>query len=118
MSEKNSVQVRVLDYPGLNSGCSCCGPTTCGEEYFTTKQKSKELREALEAAYPGRISVEYVDLLLSPEERLSDAGRLLTSQQYPSPVVVIDGEPRFAGGIQIKRILTEVGKIMVPNTTR
>ena len=84
----------------------------CGEEYVSTKQEGGELPEALEAAYPGRISVEYVDLLLSPEERLSDAGRLLTSQQYPSPVVVIDGEPRFAGGIQIKRILTEVEKII------
>ena len=62
--------------------------------------------------------MEYVDLLLSPEEGLSDAGRLLTSQQYPSPLVVIDGEPKFAGGIQIKRILNELGKIMVPNSTR
>jgi hypothetical protein len=52
-------------------------------------------------AYPGQTSVESVDLLLSPEEKMSDAWQLLATGQYPSPLVLIDGEPRFAGGILI-----------------
>ncbi len=112
MAKKDFVKVRILDYPGLNTGCSCCGPGTCGPEYFSIKEKSVELKEALEAAFPGKAGVEYVDLLLSPEEKMSDAGRLLTGGKYPSPLVVIDGEARFAGSIQINRIVNEVGKIL------
>jgi hypothetical protein len=53
-----------------------------------------------------------VDLRLQPAEKSSEAGRLLVAGQYPSPLVVIDGEPRFAGSIQINRIVKEVGKIL------
>jgi disulfide oxidoreductase YuzD len=112
MSKKDFVKVRILDYPGLSTGCSCCGPSTCGPEYYSNLKKGSELREALEAAYPGRTSLEYVDLIISPEERSSDAGQLLESRQYPSPLVVIDGQPRFAGSIQINRIVNEVGKVL------
>ncbi len=112
MARRDFVKVRVLDYPGLNSGCSCCGPSTCGPEYFSIREKSNELKESLEAAYPGQVSLEYVDLLITPEEKLSDAGRLLITGKYPSPLIVIDGDPRFAGSIQINRIVNEVGKIL------
>ena len=112
MSKRDFVNVRVFDYPGLNTGCSCCGPSTCGPEYFSILEKSNELKEALEAAYPGQTRLEYVDLLITPEEKLSDAGRLLITGKHPSPLIVIDGEPRFAGGIQINRIVKEVGNIL------
>ncbi len=110
--KKDFVKVRILDYPGLNTGCACCGPSTCGPEYFSIKNRSAELKEALEAAFPGSTGLDYVDLVLSPEEKMSEAGILLSSGQYPSPLVVIDGEPRFAGSIQVKKIIEEVGKIL------
>lgn len=110
--EKDFVKVRILDYPGLNTGCTCCGPSTCGGEYFSVKNKSAELKDAIEAAFPGKASVEYIDLLLSPEERMSDNGQLLSGGKYPSPLVVIDGEARYAGSIQVNRIVNEVGKIL------
>ncbi len=110
--EKDFVKVRILDYPGLNTGCACCGPSSCGDEYFSVKNKSTELKETLEAAFPGKARVEYVDLLLSPEERMSDNGQLLAGGKYPSPLVVIDGEARYAGSIQVNRIVNEVGKIL------
>jgi len=110
--KKDFVKVRILDYPGLNTGCTCCGPGTCGPEYFSVKNKSTELKDAIEAAFPGKASVEYVDLLLSPEEKVSDNGQLLAGGKYPSPLVVIDGEARYAGSIQVNRIVNEVGKIL------
>ena len=33
------------------------------------------------------------------------------AQKYPGPLVVIDGEPKFAGSIQVKKIVKEVGNI-------
>ncbi len=110
--KKDFVKVRILDHPGLNTGCACCGPSSCGDEYFSVKNKSTELEKALEAAFPGRTALEYVDLILVPEEQVSDAGRLLIGGRYPSPLVVIDGEARYAGSIQVNRIVNEVGKIL------
>jgi hypothetical protein len=74
------------------------------------QQKVSELRTALEEAYPGRTRVEYVNLKENLAEQESENGRLLVTRQYPGPLVVIDGEPRFAGGILITKIVKEVGK--------
>ncbi|MCK7494240.1 MAG: hypothetical protein MZW92_25770 [Comamonadaceae bacterium] len=48
----------------------------------------------------------------SPEEKETEAGRLLVGKKFPPPLVVIDGEPRHAGSIQVNKILKEVGKIL------
>lgn len=112
MPKKNFVEVKVIVLPGLTSGCACCGPSTGGPEGFTVEAKCDELRQALEEAYPGQTSTVYVDLLRSPEEKESVAGKLLVNKTYPSPIVVIDGEPVFAGSVQVLRIVREVGKII------
>lgn len=113
MSKKKHVTIRVLYYPGRCSG-SCCMATRMSshEEIDELWQKCNELKEALEAANPGQTSVELVDLQLTPEEKATEAGLLLVNGQYPAPLVIIDGQPRFAGSIDINRIVTEVGKIL------
>ena len=45
-------------------------------------------------------------------ERESELGQLLVTKKYPGPLVVIDGEPKFAGSIQVKKIVKEVGAIL------
>ncbi len=113
MSKKDHVAVRVLYYPGKGAGCACMSTRVSSpEEIHGLLQKCSDLKEAMEAAHPGKTSLEVVDLQLTPEERATEAGLLLVRGQYPSPLVVIDGEPRFAGSIQIKRIVTEVDKIL------
>jgi len=113
MSQNNVVLVRILELPGVSGGCSC-GSLPCSPEMAALlERKVDELRAALEEAYPGRTKVEYVNLKDNPTERESDIGQLLVTRQYPGPLVVIDGEPRFAGFIQVKRIVKEVGKMIV-----
>ena len=81
---------------------------------LAAQQKCKELQQALEEAYPGQAGLEYVNLAESPDDRSTDAGQLLVNRTYPPPLIVIDGEPRFAGSIQVNRVLMEVGKVLNP----
>lgn len=112
MAQKDFVAVRILELPGVSGGCSC-GSVACSPEMAAIfQQKVAELRAALEEAYPGRTKVEYVNLKENQAERESELGQLLATKKYPGPLVVIDGEPKFAGSIQVKKIVKEVGTIL------
>ena len=76
------------------------------------RQKLEELGAALEASYPGRTTVSYIDLGRNPAEKDSPIGQLLVTKKYPSPLIVIDGEARFAGSILVKKITKAVGDIL------
>lgn len=112
--EKDLVVVKILDLPGAGSGCACSSTPRGPEFVATLMQRCDELKKALEASFPGHTSTEYVDISQSPEEKETVAGKLLVSKQYPSPLVVINGEARFAGSIQVNRVVKEVGKILNP----
>ncbi len=106
------VEVRILELPGVSGGCSC-GSVACSPEMAAMfQQKVAELRAALEEAYPGRTRVEYVNLKENQAERESEIGQLLATKKYPGPLVVIDGEPKYAGSIQVKKIVKEVGTVL------
>ena len=109
---KDFVAVKILDLPGSGGGCACSS-TPRGPEYTQALiQRCNELKEALDAGYPGRTSMQLIDLTQAPEEKASEAGQLLVKKTYPAPLVVIDGEARFAGSIQVNRIVKEVEKIL------
>ncbi len=108
---KDFVAIKILDLPGSGGGCGC-GSAARGTEFQAElRQQCEQLKATLETSFPGRTSTEYVDLSLSPLEKETDAGKLLVNRQYPSPIIVIDGEPRFAGSIQVGEIVKAVGEI-------
>ncbi len=109
---KDFVAVKILDLPGSGGTCACSSTPRGPEVIAALMQKCDELKSALDSSFPGRTSTEYVDLQQVPTEKDTEAGRLLVSKQYPAPLVVIDGEPRFAGSIQVNRIVKEVEKIL------
>ena len=112
MTTKDFVEVRILELPGVSGGCSC-GTVACSPEMAAMfQQKVDELRTAIEEAYPGKTRVEYVNLKENQAELESEIGQLLATKKYPGPLVVIDGEPKFAGSIQVKKIVKEVGAIL------
>jgi len=114
MERKDPVSIKILNLPGNPDGCSC-GSIACSPEFpILMQRKVEELRTALEESYPHQITVEYIDLRESPDERNSDLGQLLVKQEFPTPLVVINGEARFAGSIIINKIVKEVGKILNP----
>ena len=109
---KDSVTVKILDLPGSGGGCACSSIPHGPEYVAALMQKCSVLKEALEANYPGKTSTEFVDLTKSQGEKETAAGQLLVNKKYPAPLVVIDSEARFAGSIQVNRIVKEVGKIL------
>ena len=112
MTNKDFVLIRVLDLPGVGGGCACSNPSLTPEYAAMLQQKVAELRAALEETYPGKTGVEYLDLREHPAEKESELGQLLATKKYPPPLVVIDGEPKFAGSIQVKKIVKEVGTVL------
>ena len=113
MAKADVIEVKILDAPGTTGGCSCGSPATGGPGYgLMIQNKCRELREALEKTFPGRTSVEYQDLVEHPEERDTAAGQILVNRTFPPPLVVIGGEARFAGSIQVAKIVEAVGALL------
>jgi disulfide oxidoreductase YuzD len=106
---KNFVKVRILDLPTIGCGCN---PATCGLDSVTVKMMADTLQSALEEAYPGKTSTEYVNLLWTPQEQDSGFGKLLVTKKQPSPLIIIEDEIRYAGMFQVPVIVNEVGKIL------
>jgi disulfide oxidoreductase YuzD len=112
MASNGVVTVRILELPGISGGCAC-GSQPCSPEMADIfKKRVAELQAALEESFPGKTRVEHVNLKENQEERESEIGQLLVTKKYPGPLVVIDGEPKFAGSIQVKKIVKEVGTIL------
>ena len=110
MARTKLVEVTILDAPGAG-GCSCGSSPAFGKPEYTQMLQSmcQDLRAALEKAFPGQTTVTYHTLPDHPEERNTPAGQILVNRTYPPPLVVIDGEPRFAGSIQTAKIVEVVG---------
>ena len=76
------------------------------------QQKVDELRAALEESLSRQDQGGIRESQGTPAEKESEIGQLLVTKKYPAPLVVIDGEPKFAGSIQVKKIVKEVGDLL------
>ncbi|MCL5126682.1 MAG: hypothetical protein M1511_19750 [Deltaproteobacteria bacterium] len=111
MSSKDFVTVKILSMGAKSGGCATCGGGASNPEFINLlTQKIKELEEALNTSYPGKTKIELVDVKESEEEQKSEAGQLLVTGQYPPPLVLINGDPKFAGYIAVDKIVNEVQK--------
>jgi disulfide oxidoreductase YuzD len=112
MANKDTVSIRIVNLPGSGRGCACGNIAASPQFAAVMNQIVKELRGILEVSYPGQTKVEYVDLRESPADLESELGQLLVSKKYPPPLVVINGEPKFAGSVNTNKIVKEVRKIL------
>ncbi|MGP8199167.1 MAG: hypothetical protein ACLQU4_06665 [Limisphaerales bacterium] len=109
MKQIPSITVRILDLPGAGSGCACSDLSRTPEYAAAVQQKIAELKTALAAKFPGRATVEYLDLREAPAELAGEHGQLLARRKYPPPLVVIGDEAKFAGSILVPKIVKAVG---------
>jgi hypothetical protein len=58
------------------------------------------------------VKVVYINVLKDPRGPSLPQTPLLCSLAYPSPLVYINGQGRFAGSLPVERIREEVGKIL------
>ncbi len=112
MSNPDVLGVQILDLPGANGGCACTDLSLTPQYAVMLQQKVAELRLALTGAFPGRVNLEYIDLRQDAAAKSGELGQLLVTKKYPTPLVVIAGQPKFAGSILVPKILKEVGQVL------
>ncbi len=119
MSRTDTVEVVIYDAPAAKAGdCACgCGGHHHAEGADPLDSVSLELQVralglTLEAAFPRRVKVEYINVLQDPRGPSLPQTALLCSLAYPSPLVYINGQGRFAGALPVERIREEVGKLL------
>ena len=116
----DTVQVVIYDAPAAPAsgcGCGCGGRHDHGASNdplagVSLEMQAKALAMTLDAAFPGQVQVSYVNVLTDPRGPSLPQTALLNSQAFPSPMVYINGEGRFAGALIPERIRDEVAKIL------
>ena len=114
------VQVVIYDAPAAKSSSCACG---CGGHHdrgasddplagVSLEMQAKALALTLDVAFPGRVQVEYINVLNDPRGPSLPQTALLNSRSYPAPLVYINGQGRFAGALIPERIRDEVAKIL------
>jgi hypothetical protein len=135
MAPNMKVEVIVYDAPTLatSPGSSCgCGCGGHGHEHghdhshghdqddplsrVSMEIQVKALALTLEKSFPGRVTVDYINVLKDPRGPRLPQTALLCSLTYPPPLVYINGQGRFAGSIPVERIREEVSKHLAITT--
>jgi hypothetical protein len=119
----NPVKVVIYDAPTAKGGtcaCGCGGHHDHGEphdplEGVSLEMQARALALTLEAAFPGQVEVEYINVLTDPRGPGLPQTALLNAKSFPAPLVYINGVGRFAGALIPERIREEVGKILAGN---
>jgi len=114
------VQVIIYDAPSAKESSCACG---CGGHHHDSdvsdplagvslEMQTRALALTLDAAFPGQVRVEYINVLADPRGPSLPQTALLCSLSYPAPLVYINGQGRFAGALMPERIREEVQKIL------
>jgi hypothetical protein len=114
------IQVVIYDAPaakGKSCACGCGGHHQHGEADdplagVSMEMQARALAMTLDTAFPGKVQVEYINVLNDVRGPSLPQTALLRSMSYPSPLIYINGEGRFAGALIPERIRDEVEKIL------
>lgn len=129
MSDNDRVEIVVYDAPtGRRSVCDCgCdhqhghghehGPGQAHHhhdplEKISVEMQTRALALTMEKEFPGRVRVEYINVLQDPRGPELPQTELLNSQTFPPPLVYLNGQGRFAGALPVERIREEVQAIL------
>jgi hypothetical protein len=133
MSPADMVEIIVYDAPASRKGdCGCGCDHHHGDapgqahghghshqdsfEKISMAMQTKALALTLEKEFPGRVRVEYIDVLSDPRGPSLPQTKLLGSLTYPSPLVYLNGQGRFAGSLPVDRIREEVEHLLAAET--
>jgi hypothetical protein len=122
MSSADKVKVVIYDAPAAGSsgcGCGCDHHDHHGHahgddplEKASLELQCRALALTLERFFPGRVTVDYINVLKDPRGPALPQTALLASLAYPTPLVYINGQGRFAGTLPAERIREEVARIL------
>ena len=119
MSPAEMVEVVIYDAPAAKARSCACG---CGGHHHeaadslagvSMEVQAQALALTLDKAFPGKVRVAYINVLKDPRGSTLPQTALLCSLAYPTPLVYLNGQGRFAGALPVERIREEVGKILL-----
>ncbi len=136
MASEQRVEIVVYDAPAARrSSCDCgcdhhghdpgdnhsheCGPGhhhVDPLEKISVEMQTRAMALTLEREFPGKVRVEYINVLQDPRGPELPQTKLLCSLTYPTPLVYLDGRGRFAGALPVERIREEVQALLTAET--
>lgn len=136
MAPEAKVEIVVYDAPASRRGSCDCGCNHhdhdhepgqghghCQEgghghhhpdplEKISLEMQTRALALTLEKEFPGKVRVEYINVLEDPRGPGLPQTKLLCSLTYPTPLVYLNGRGRFAGALPVERIREEVQSLL------
>lgn len=97
----------------ISSSCSCSGcpsAASCGPT-IDYKKETEELAKKLDGKFGDKVEVKYVDIDETGLEQYPVMNKVL-QMGYPFPITLINGDPRFAGGIMDTEIENSIQAIL------
>jgi hypothetical protein len=133
MSAANMVEIVVYDAPSARRGGCDCGcdhhhghdheeghghehHQTDAFEKISMEMQTRAMALTLEKEFPGKVRVEYINVLKDPRGPELPQTKLLCSLAYPSPLVYLNGQGRFAGALPLERLREEIETILGKGT--
>lgn len=109
--EDSTILVEILNGTQA-SGCNCSGCSAAGSCGPSSQEEmANKLAEDLREAFGSKVQVRYVDVDVVGLENYPVMFRVL-QMGHPYPITLINGEPRYAGGIMIAEIKQDIIKIL------
>ena len=108
MADSNIVLVEILQGQMLSTGpcCSCSGGCPSEESCEPNTDYANlttEMTDEFANIYGDKVSVKYVNVEKEDMDKYPVLSQLLL-MGYTYPFTLIDGQPKFAGGFEVKEI--------------
>lgn len=131
MSAAGMVEIVVYDAPAARQGgCDCGCDHHHGHDHghghghqhpdafekISMEMQTRAMALTLEKEFPGKVRVEYINVLQDPRGPDLPQTKLLCSLTYPPPLVYLNGRGRFAGALPVERIREEIQTILADRT--
>ncbi|MDD2373131.1 MAG: hypothetical protein WC109_05010 [Syntrophomonadaceae bacterium] len=113
MANEGQVLVEVLhgSHSPAAGGCAgCASAASCGSNIDYAAQTEK-LAGDLKGEYGDKIQVNYVDVEKTGLKDYPMINQVL-QMGYPYPITLINGEPKFAGGIMLPELKSVIDELL------
>lgn len=111
------VLVQVFGSDLLAGGCSCSpGSSCCGADSSVAEpaagpsieEKVTHLGDVLKRYYGSHVKAEYIDIIEEDMAAHPGVVEFIVNRGVSLPLVMVNGKPRFAGGLPLDKITAEV----------
>lgn len=112
MAKEGQVLVEVLygsHNPAGGGWAGCASAASCGSNDYA--DQTEKLAQNLKEEFGDQVQVNYVDVEKTSLKDYPVVNQVL-QMGYPYPITLINGEPKFAGGIMLPEIKSMIDELL------